>query len=381
MKKNTAKVKKKSMAADKKPVSKNKEPGMTDIREKIDQIDIKLIKLLNQRASLGIDIAKVKEKTGAPIFLPARENQILKKIIKVNKGPLSNSSLAHVFREIFSGTRAVEKTLKVSCLGPAGSFSHLAALRLFGQSSVHMLSSGIDMVFTNVERGTANFGLVPIENTIEGTVGQTLDLFIDSPVKIISETYYEIHLNLLSNVSKLDKIKTLYTHYMPLGQCRGWITRNIPSAKVVPTASSADAAINAKKTPNSASIGAHEAARIYGLKVLAERIEERQGNQTRFLVISMQDSPASGNDKTSIMFSTKDVSGALSNVLRPFATKGVNLSKIQSRPSPGKDWEYVFFADFTGHLDDPRVKWVMNKVKLQTSFLKSLGSYPAGRVD
>ena len=362
------------MSAEKKKKASVK--GLGEIRGKIDTIDQKLIKLLNQRAKLGVEIAKVKAKTGAPIFLPARENHILEKIGEANNGPLSHESLIHIFREIFSGTRAVEKPLKIACLGPAGSFSHLATLRVFGQSSEHMLEPGIDTVFQNVERGRADFGVVPVENTIEGAVGQTMDLFIDSPVKVIAETYYEIHLNLLSRERKLQDINTLYTHYMPLGQCRSWINRNLPKAKVIQTSSSAEAAQRAGKTKKAAAIGAHAAARIYGLSVLAEKIEERTGNHTRFLVISMQESPRSGCDKTSILFSTKDEPGALSKILGPFATKNLNLSKIQSRPSPVKQWEYVFFADFDGHMDDPDTKWVLKKIKPTTIFLKSLGSYP-----
>ncbi len=349
------------------------------LRYKIDRIDEKLVRLLNQRADLGKKIAGIKSRASSPIFLPAREAEILEKISKLNKGPLSDASFGHVFREIFSATRSVEKAMKIACLGPAGSFSHLATLRLFGSSSGQILENGIDMVFSDVERGIADYGVVPIENTIEGTVGQTLDLFIDSPVKIFAETYFQIHLNLLSKAEKLEDVKTLYTHYMPLGQCRGWINRNLPKARVIEASSTAEAAIKAKKNPKAAAIGAYEAAKIYGLEIIAEKIEEREGNQTRFLVISLKESPKSGADKTSILFSINDESGALHKILRPFAAKKLNLSKIQSRPSPQREWEYVFFVDFDGHKDSAEAKWVLKRIEPQTIFLKALGSYPNGR--
>ncbi len=349
------------------------------LRAKIDKIDEKIVKLLNRRAGLGKEIAAVKNKTSTPVFLPAREKAILDRIDKLNCGPLSNNSVGHVFREIFSATRSVEKAIKVACLGPAGSFSHLAAIDYFGSSTKQVLKTSFDAVFSDVERGIVDYGLAPIENTIEGTVGQTLDLLIDSPVKIFAETYYEIHLNLLSKASKPEKIKTLFTHYMPLGQCRGWISRNLPKARIIETSSSAEAAIKAKKSATAGAIGAYEAARIYGLDILAEKIEERAGNQTRFLIISTKESPEAGADKTSILFSINDESGALHKILRPFAVKKLNLSKIQSRPGPERKWKYVFFVDFDGRQQSAEAVWGFKQIKPQTLFFKSLGSYPSAR--
>ncbi len=349
------------------------------IRQDIDKIDGQIVKLLNKRARLAVQIAEIKREGKSPMFIPARENEILSRVGELNRGPLSSKALKNVFSEIFSATRSVEQDIKVSCLGPAGSFSHLAALCIFGLSCEHILEPGFDIVFGDVEKGVANFGVVPIENTIEGTVGQTLDLFIESDVNIFGEFYLDIHQNLLSKARSLDKVKILYTHSMPLGQCRKWVAQNLPSVSIIQASSSSAAAALASKDSKSAAIGAEDAAKIYGLKVLAKKIEEIKGNQTRFFIISQERSSRTGNDKTSIMFSIKDSSGALHKILRPFASKGINLSKIQSRPTRGAEWEYVFFVDFDGYVDDPDVKWALSRVKSQTAMLKVLGSYPNAR--
>jgi chorismate mutase/prephenate dehydratase len=352
---------------------------LAGIRAKIDGLDEKLLALLNERAELAKKIAEVKRKKGAPVYVQSREIEILKKVARKNAGPLSAEALAGVFREIFSATRSVEKELKVACLGPAGTFSHLAAQKLFGASSVYALAPGFDGVFRDVEKGSADFGVVPVENMIEGSIGQTMDLLIESQARIFGETYYDVHHNLLSRAKSIRSIKALYTHYMPLGQCRKWIAVNLPGVKVVETSSSSLACLKALDDPKGAAIGALEAASIYGLGVLVERIEERTGNQTRFFVISMDKPPVSGRDKTSIVFSIKDSPGALFKILSPFAERGINLSKIQSRPRKTPDWEYLFFVDFEGNLNDAEVKLALKKVKSHTQFFKALGSYPNAR--
>ncbi len=353
--------------------------SLDELREKIDKIDDRLIKLLNDRAKLGLKIAEVKSKTGAPVFHPYRETQILKKISDKNGGPLSDRALGNVFREIFSATRSVERALKFACLGPAGSFSHLAALKLFGSSAQGVLNSDIDSVFNAVERDVVDYGVVPIENSIEGAIGRTLDLLMTSPVKIFGEFYFDIHINLNSKAKRIEDVQTLYTHYMPLGQCRQWLSGTLPNVKIVETASSTAAAIKAKDDPESAALGSYEAAQIYKLNTLAEKVEDRCGNQTRFLVISMKDGPRTGKDKTSILFSIKHESGALQKILRQFSTRNINLSKIESRPSPTKEWEYIFFVDFDGHADDDEARLALRKVEPMTHFLKMLGSYPNSR--
>jgi chorismate mutase/prephenate dehydratase len=353
---------------------------LAEIRAKIDGLDDKLLVLLNERAELAKKIAEVKRQKGSPVYVQSREIEILKKVARKNAGPLGADALAGVFREIFSATRSVEKELKVACLGPEGTFSHLAALKTFGTSSVYTLAPGFDSVFRDVEKGSADFGLVPVENSIEGPIGQTMDLLIESQARIFGETYFDVHHNLLSRAKSIKSVKTLYTHYMPLGQCRKWVAINLPWVKVVETSSSSLAAIEAHINPKGAAIGALEAGRIYGLGVLAERIEDRIGNQTRFFVISMEKAPPCGRDKTSVVFSIKDSPGALYKILSPFAERGINLSKIQSRPRKTPDWEYLFFVDFEGSLDDADVKWALKKVKEQTQFFKELGSYPNARV-
>lgn len=349
------------------------------IRKKIDRVDERIIDLLNQRASLAMEIAKLKRKTGSPVYLPARENDILRKVEKKNSGPLPGEALQNVFREIFSATRSVEKEIKVASLGPAGSFSHLAAVRLFGSSLRHVLEPGMDVVFSDVVKGKTDFGVVPVENSIEGEVGQTLDLLMDSPVNIYGELFYRVSQNLLSKSRSLKGIKTLYSHDMPLRQCRQWVARELPGVKIVETSSSSEAARRAARSKTAAAIGAAEAAEIYGLSILAERIEDRPGNQTRFFIISRTKAPRSGNDKTSIILSIKDEPGALGRILRPFAARGLNLSKIQSRLSRERRWKYVFFIDFEGHEDDRKTKDVLKKLESQAVFLKVLGSYPKAR--
>jgi len=349
------------------------------IRSEIDKIDESLVRLLNKRAKNGQRIAEVKSKIGSPVFLPARENEILRKVSKLNRGPLSGKALQNVFREIFSATRSVEQAIRVSCLGPEGTFSHLAARRIFGTSCEYSLEPGIDTVFHSVEKGTVHFGVVPVENTIEGTVGITHDMLMESNVQIYGELYFDIHQNLLSKAKDISKIKTLYTHPMPLAQSRGWIASNLPGVKVIDTSSTSEAARRAADSKDSAAIGAAEAAKIYGLNVLGKKIEDTKGNQTRFLVLSLDKSPRSGNDKTSIICAISDAVGALNDILRPFSAKGLNLSKIQSRPKRNVEWEYVFYIDFDGHADDPEVQAVLKKVEKQTALLKTLGSYPNAR--
>lgn len=353
--------------------------NIEDIRGEIDKLDQRLVQLLNRRAGFAKKIAKIKEAEGAPVFHPAREKQILENVAALNQGPLSSAAVQSVFREIFSATRSAEKNLKIACLGPAGSFSHLAAARMFGAMAETVLEPGISGVFKAVEGGSADMGVVPIENSIEGAIGQTMDLLLNSTARIHAESYYDIHLNLLSAETGMDKVKTVYSQYMPLGQCRGWLARVLPSARIVETPSSADAAIRAKGEPGSAAVGAREAAQIYGLSILAENIEDRAGNQTRFLAISMEGAPKNGADKTSIIFSTRHEAGALHKVLLPLAEKKINLCGIQSRPSPSREWEYVFFLDFTGSLDSPNVRGAMKKMETYTVLLKPLGSYPSAR--
>ncbi|MBI4665694.1 MAG: prephenate dehydratase [Nitrospinae bacterium] len=349
------------------------------IRAMIDRIDDDLVKLLNRRAGLARKIAELKKQKNSPVYVQSRENEILKRVAENNRGPLSSEALKGVFREIFSATRSVEKEILVACLGPAGTFSHLAAMRLFGASSKYALESGIESVFKAVENGKADFGIVPVENTIEGAIGQTMDLLTEGRVNIYGETYFDVHHNILSKAASLKNIKTIYTQFMPLGQCRGWLARNLPDVRIIETSSSSEAAIRAQKDKTGGAIGAAEAGAIYGLPILAGKIEDRPGNQTRFFVISLDKAPPSSKDKTSIVFSIKDSSGALHRILRPFASKGLNLSKIQSRPTKTPDWEYLFFVDFEGNLGDPGVQWALNRVKGQTQFFKALGSYPNAR--
>ncbi len=353
---------------------------LKSIRDEIDRIDERLVKLFNKRASLGVKIAEVKRAEGKPVFFPARENEILQKVARLNKGPLHDKAVQAIYREIFSATRSVEKDIKVACLGPEGTYSHLAARRSFGSLSSFVFGKSIDSVFDAVEKEQVDYGVVPIENSLEGPVGRTFDLLVNSPLKIYGEQYLSIHHNLLSRATGIDKIKTLYTHYMPLAQTREWVTGNLPKVRIVETSSSTEAAKSAVKSArSSASIGSAEAGAIYGLDMLAQRIEDQSCNQTRFFILSRKTSPKSGKDKTSVVFTLKDSAGALYEILQPFSKKKINLSKIQSRPIKTSDWEYAFFIDLDGHEEDDDVKWAFEKIASATRTVKILGSYPDTR--
>ncbi|MBF0171180.1 MAG: prephenate dehydratase [Nitrospinae bacterium] len=351
--------------------------SLDDIRARIDAIDGRLVKLLNQRAKLGQAIAEVKKRDGRPVYHPARENEILERVVGLNDGPLPDGPLTNIFREIFSATRAVERELKVASLGVAGSYSHLAALKLFGHSAVHLHEASFDDVFAAVEKGQADYAVVPVENSIEGPIGQTLDLLATSPLTVYAEHCYPIRLTVMAKADDLSKVKTLYTHYMPRAQSRRWLGAHLSGVKVVETPSSSEAAARAAKDPDGAAIGSAEAAALYGLSTLVEGIEENPGNQTRFFVMSRTAPPKGKRNKTSLVLSANDEAGALFSILRPFAQGGINLSKIISRPDRSGRWEYRFFIDIDGDADDPKVAACLKKVARSAKSLKIVGAYPA----
>lgn len=357
--------------------SQDMKDNLNDLREKIDKIDEQLVRLFNRRARLGQKVAEVKQRDGKPVYHPDRENEILARVAERNEGPLLDPALQNIFREIFSATRSVERELKIASLGGAGSYSHLASLKLFGHSAVHLLEPNFNDVFAAVEKGRADYGVVPVENSIEGPVGQTLDLLAKTPLTVYAEFYLSIKPTLLSKAKNLGAITTLYTHYMPLAQCRTWVAAHLPQAAVVETGSSSAAAALAAKDPKSAAIGSEEAARLYKLRVLATGIEERADNQTRFFVIAQNPPPPGERNKTSLVLSTADSPGALYEIIRPFADAGVNLSKIQSRPDRSGRWEYLFFIDLDGRADEEPVAGCLAAIRARTTRLTILGSYPA----
>lgn len=348
------------------------------LRSRIDSIDAKILSLLNERAGVTLDVGHIKAKKGKSIYVPERESDVYKRLVTRNKGPLSNDSIKAIYREIMSGALSLEKELVVAYLGPEYTFTHMASMKKFGSSVSYMPCSTITDVFNEVERSRADYGVVPIENSIEGAVNHTLDMFIDSELKICSEVFLEVSQNLLSRERDMSKIRKIYSKYEVFGQCRLWLEANLPRVELVDVSSTSKAAEIASKTKGSACIAGTPAGKNYGLKVLAASIEDSAHNVTRFLVIGRTEAKATKSDKTSIMFSVKDKAGALHDMLVPFKRYHINMTKIESRPSKVRPWEYYFFVDLEGHYYDAKVKKALQELEKQASFLKIMGSYPVG---
>jgi chorismate mutase / prephenate dehydratase len=350
------------------------------LRESIDKIDDKIVELLNKRSGYVLKIGNIKRAQKATFYKPDRERQILERLIKNNGGPFPNDALKAIYREILSASLALEEPLKISCLGPLATFTHLAALRHFGSSASFVPVDSIKEVFDNVETGKAEYGVVPIENSNEGVISYTLDMFMDCDLKVAAEVILEISHNLLSRQEDRSKIKRIYSHPQALAQCRGWLESNMSGIITKESTSTAKAAELAARDKDSAAIASELAARMYDLPIIERNIEDSRHNVTRFLVISRDFPPKTGNDKTSIMFSIKDRPGSLYEILLPFKRAKINLTKIESRPSKRKAWEYIFFVDMEGHIDDRKVKKAIDSLKEDTLYLKILGSYPQGNI-
>ncbi|MCD6472988.1 prephenate dehydratase [Candidatus Aerophobetes bacterium] len=349
--------------------------GIKKLRQEIDILNLKLLDILNERARKVLEIAKVKRESGKSYYSPAREKKILDSLLKENKGPLPNEDLAEIVRLIFKTFLSLEKKLKIAYLGPPATFTHLAAIEKFGKKVDLVPQKNIARVFSEVEKKQADFGVVPIENSMEGIVTYTLDMFLDSNLKIYAEIMMEISHCLLGK-GRLEKIKKIYSHPQALAQCDKWLEDNLSSANLIEVESTAKAAQIVYEEPCSAAIASDIAASLYNLKILAHHIEDRANNYTRFFVIGRDYAERSGDDKTSIIFSIKDRVGALYDMLSPFRKHQLNLTKIESRPTKKKPWEYVFFVDFIGHKDDEKVKKALTELEEQCLFLKILGSYP-----
>ncbi len=344
-------------------------------REKIDRLDRQIVELLNKRVEIASDIWRVKEKAGNNVFDPIREKSILAKLKKVNKN-IPEKSLENIFREIISAIRNTEKKLSVAYLGPEGTFAQEAAIKVFGRSCGYIPAPGFEAVFREVEKGLADFGVLPIENSVEGSVSPSLNFIKDSPLNIYGEKTLQIHHNLVSKLTKVSAIKKLYSHPQPLGQCRKFLERNLPSIPVIETFSTAAAAEKAAKTKNSAALSSLTAAKNYGLNVLKRRVEDYPNNFTRFIILSYQKAKRSGKDKTSIVATLKNRPGELYKLLGIFKAKNLNLTKIVSRPMPHATWAYLFYIDFEGHRDDKKVDTALKMIARQTEMMKVLGSYP-----
>lgn len=349
---------------------------MRKLRDTIDKIDVEILRLLNERAKIAIEIAETKKAKGLSFYDPVREKSVIDKIIKLNKGPFSDEVIKTLFREILSATLALQESQKIAYLGPEGTFTHLAAIKYFGSFARFEPGDSIKSIFESVEKGLSKFGVVPIENSNEGTVTYTLDMFMQYEVKISGEIIIPITLHLLSRSGQREKIKKIYSHPHARAQCREWLNKNMPNIPVYDVASTAEAARQACIDEEIAAIASEFASQIYGLKFVAKHIEDYKNNYTRFFVIGKSFPGKTGSDKTSIMFSLQDKPGALYNALKPFKDANINLTKIESRPAKMRKWEYIFFVDFTGHIEDEEVIKTLEKVKDYCIELVHLGSYP-----
>jgi len=347
------------------------------MRRKIDAVDRKLIGLLNLRAKITKEIGRVKISSGESIYSPEREVQVLRKAYGLNKGPLTKDALGSIYREIMSASLAMERMLKIAYMGPEASFSNLAALKRFGSQMDYVACMGIPEVFLEVERGAADYGVVPVENSIEAAVTHTLDILVDSDLKICSQVILGVSHNLLANCPK-SKVRRIYSNPQVFGQCRIWLQKNLPNAELVDVSSTTRAAELARKEKGSAAIASLLASKVYDLKVLASGIQDSLKNVTRFLVVGKNVAKPTSCDKTSLLFSVKDRVGALYDTLLPFRKYGVNLTKIESRPSKKKAWEYYFFVDISGHQNDQEIRKALKELEHKCTYLKILGSYPMG---
>ncbi len=350
--------------------------SLKKLREKIDQIDKKVVSLLNERARLSLSIGKEKIEKKKKIYAPDREKQVYQKIRFLNNGPMSHAAFEAIYREVMSASISLEKSLKIAYLGPQASFTHLAALKKFGSQVEYISCDHIGEVFQRVDKSDCDYGVVPIENSIEGAVTHTFDLLVDSDLKICSQILLEISHNLLSHAN-LNRIKTIYSNPQVFGQCRQWLLKHCPQADLMEVASTTKAAQIAADKKNAACIASSLASTVYGIPVLRREIEDVPHNITRFLVIATEDVPPTGGDRTSILFSIKDKIGALHDMLLPFSRRKINLTKIESRPSKKKAWDYYFFVDLQGHRQDKKITEALNQLEQKCKYLKVLGSYPA----
>ncbi len=357
-------------------MTKETEKKLKELRKKIDALDLEILKLLNRRAKLVIEVGRTKAKESRDFYAPDREREILQRLMKRNKGPFPNQALKNVFREIMSASLSLEKPLRIAFLGPVATYTHEACLRHFGLSGEFIPKKDIADVFDDVERGRADFGVVPIENTTEGVVSHTLDMFITSQLKICAEVMLEVSLALMNKSGRMSDIKKICSHPHAIAQCKDWLKEHLPDVPVVDMSSTALAAQLASQDPSAAAVASEAAARLYDLNIIERRIEDNTNNYTRFLVIGKKAAKKTGADKTSVMFAIKDAPGALYNMLKSFATRKINLTKIESRPLKTKAWEYVFFIDLDGHITDKNVKDALGELEKRCSFMKVMGSYP-----
>lgn len=354
-------------------------PVLSDVRAKIDGIDRQIQSLIAERAVFAHQVGKAKGKLAAAVdyYRPEREAQVLRMVVDRNEGPLSDEVLVHVFREIMSACLAQQEPLKIGYLGPEGTFSQQAVLKHFGRSAHGLPLASIEEVFQEVASGAADFGVVPVENSGQGTIQITLDMFLTSDLKICGEVELRVHQFLMSRTGRIDDIERIYAHPQSFAQTAGWLRANLPKVEKVPVSSNAEGARRARGNDDAAAIGGESAAHVYGLKkVVMSPIQDDKDNTTRFLVIGRSIFPPSGHDRTSVLVFIHDKPGALFDVLSPFARHGISMNRIESRPSHHAKWEYGFFIDLAGHIDDEAMKQALAELKQHSAQIKVLGSYP-----
>lgn len=365
----------------KNPQEPTQEELLAVLRDKIDHLDETILQLVNQRADCALEVAEVKQKFAgddAPVFYrPEREIQVLRNILEKNPGPLSDEKIAALFRQIMSACLALEKPLSVTYLGPEATFSQMAVLKQFGHAVEDKPMLTVDDIFKEVESESSDYGVVPVENSTEGVINHTLDNFLDSSLKICGEVSLRIHHHLMvAPTSNEENIARIYTHQQTLAQCRKWLDAHYPRVPRIASNSNAEAAKRVVNEPGAAAIAGEMAADLYGLNIIASKIEDQVDNTTRFLVIGREDTKPSGNDKTSIMVSTRNQPGALYHLLEPFHRQNISLTSIETRPSRTGMWSYVFFIDFEGHREDDKIKSVIEEIDHSALEVKMLGSYP-----
>lgn len=349
---------------------------ISELRGKIDAIDKQLVEMINERAECAIEIGKMKNKGSKSIFAPEREVQVINGVLRNNKGPLSDKTMSAVFREVISACRALEKPISVAYFGPAGSNTHVASILKFGDSTDFTSANTIPDVFNSVERKDTNYGVVPVENSTEGVVNHTLDMFLLSDLRICAEIYASITHNLLSSGTDISQIKRVYSIPIAVAQCRSWLATHLPGVEILEASSTSKAAKMCEGYPSSAAIATALAAKEYGLNILEEGIEDNPHNRTRFLVVGYSKPNPSGKDKTSIVYAVPHKAGSLYHSLKVFDAHGINLTMIESRPTKQMPWEYIFFVDVQGHEFDENVQAALKELSEISLFVRVLGSYP-----
>ncbi|MEW5734429.1 MAG: prephenate dehydratase [Thermodesulfobacteriota bacterium] len=354
------------------------DPELEGLRREIDAVDEQIVALINRRLTVVQQIGAIKKARGIQVVDFSREREVLNRLARINRGPLPPETLRTVYAEVMAAARKIQKPVRVAYFGPEATFTHMAAMNHFGHTTALSPFSSIADVFDEVEKKSCEYGVVPVENSIEGAVNHTLDLFSESELRICGEIYTPVEHSLLSKETRAEDVKIIYSHPQALAQCRSWLRKHLPDVNQVQVASTSEAARMARDTQGAAAVASPLAAVVYDLVVLASHIQDKAHNVTRFLVIGHDQVERTGSDKTSLLFATPHVPGALYKVLAPIAEAGVNMVKLESRPAKGKSWTYLFFVDVMGHMEDKVINEVYANMQKVCAFVKWLGSYPQG---